>query len=142
MRKTKSKSGDRVAEAYHGLAQSLFDKASAACERLGKEDDEALHDFRVALRRLRTHLETHRDHLGKRRANKLRKRLSELVAATNLTRDYEVQRDWIERQIRSHTVSPSQREGLGLILTEFCGNGENGANRTDLAPIRKHFAEI
>jgi CHAD domain-containing protein len=109
---------------------------------LEKEDDEALHDFRVALRRLRTHLETHRDHLGKRRANKLRKRLSELVSATNLSRDYEVQRDWLERQIRSDTVSPSQREGLGLILTEFCGNGQNGANRMDLAPIRKHFAEI
>ena len=142
MSKTKSKSGDPVAEAYHGLAGRLFDKASAACDRLGKEADEALHDFRVALRRLRTHLETHRDHLGKRRANKLRKRLSELVSATNLSRDYEVQRDWIERQIRSDTVSSSQREGLGLILTEFCGNGQNGANHTDLAPIRKHFAQI
>lgn len=142
MSQTKSKSGDPVAEAYHGLARSLFDKASAACHRLGKEDDEALHDFRVALRRLRTHLETHRDHLGKRRANKLRKRLSEVVSATNLNRDYEVQRDWLERQIRSDTVSPSQREGLGLILTEFCGNGQNGANPMDLVPIRKHFAEI
>ncbi len=142
MSQTKSKSGDPVAEAYRGLARSLFDKASAACHRLGREDDEALHDFRVALRRLRTHLETHRDHIGKRRANKLRKRLSELVSATNLSRDYEVQRDWLERQIHSDTVSPSQREGLGLILTEICGNGENGANLTDLAPIRQHFAEI
>ncbi len=142
MSQTKSKSRDPVAEAYQGLAQSLFAKASAACGRLGKEDDEALHDFRVALRRLRTHLETHRDHLGKRRANKLRKRLSELVSATNLSRDYEVQRDWIERQMGSDTVSPSQREGLGLILTEFCGNGQNGAKSMDLAPIRKHFAKI
>ncbi len=142
MSQTKSKSGDPVAEAYQGLAQSLFDKASAACHRLEKEDDEALHDFRVALRRLRTHLETHRDHLGKRRANKLRKRLSKLVSATNLNRDYEVQRDWLERQIRSDTVSPSQRAGLGLILTEFCGNGQNGAKPMDLAPIRKHFAAI
>lgn len=142
MSQTKSKSGDPVAEAYHGLAQSLFDKASAACHRLGREDDEALHDFRVALRRLRTHLETHRDHLGKRRANKLRKRLGELVSATNISRDYEVQRDWLERQISSDTVSPSQREGLGLILTEFCGNGQNGADPMDLAPIRQHFAEI
>ena len=142
MSKTKSKSGDLVADAYHGLAGSLFDKASAACDRLGKEDDEALHDFRVAMRRLRTHLETHRDHLGKRRANKLRKRLGKLVSATNLSRDYEVQRDWIERQIRSDTVSPSQREGLGLILTEFCGNGQNGAQPVDLVPIRRHFAEI
>ena len=142
MSKTKSKSGDPVADAYHGLAGNLFDKASAACDRLGKEDDEALHDFRVAMRRLRTHLETHRDHLGKRRANKLRKRLGKLVSATNLSRDYEVQRDWIERQIRSDTVSPTQREGLGLILTEFCGNGRNGAQPVDLVPIRRHFAEI
>ncbi len=142
MSQNKNKSRDPVAEAYHGLAGSLFDKASAACHRLGKDDDEALHDFRVALRRLRTHLETHRDHLGKRRANKLRKRLSALVSATNLSRDYEVQRDWIERQIRSDTVSPIQREGLGLILAEFCVNGQNGAKRVDLAPIRKRFAKI
>jgi CHAD domain-containing protein len=142
MSQTKSKSRDPVAEAYHGLAPSLFAKASAACDRLGKEDDEALHDFRVALRRLRTHLATHRDHFGKRRADKLRKRLGELVSATNLSRDYEVQRDWIERQIHSDTLSPSQREGLGLILTEFCGNGPNGANLMDPAPIRQHFAEI
>jgi CHAD domain-containing protein len=91
---------------------------------------------------LRTHLATHRDHFGKRRADKLRKRLGELVSATNLSRDYEVQRDWIERQIHSDTLSPSQREGLGLILTEFCGNGPNGANLMDPAPIRQHFAEI
>ena len=142
MSQNKNKSRDPVAEAYHGLAGSLFDKASAACHRLGKDDDEALHDFRVALRRLRTHLETHRDHLGKRRANKLRKRLGKLVSATNLSRDYEVQRDWIERQIRSDTVSPIQREGLGLILAEFCVNGQNGAKRVDLAPIRKRFAKI
>ncbi len=29
-----------------------------------------------------------------------------------------------------------------MILTEFCGNGQNGAKRVDLAPIRKHFAKI
>ncbi len=29
-----------------------------------------------------------------------------------------------------------------MILTEFCGNGQNGATRMDLAPIRQHFAEI
>ena len=29
-----------------------------------------------------------------------------------------------------------------MILTEFCGNGQNGAKSMDLAPIRKHFAKI
>ena len=133
---------DSVTKAYDGLAERLFDKATAACARLDKDDAEALHDFRVALRRLRTHLETHKEYLGRNRANRMRRSLSELVSATNTSRDFEVQREWIEQQMRGERVSQIQREGLKLILTEFYGNGQNGTSRSELEPIKSRFAKI
>ena len=133
---------DSVTEAYDGLAERLFDKATAACARLDQDDTEALHDFRVALRRLRTHLETHKEYLGRSRANKMRKSLSELVSSTNTSRDLEVQREWIEQQMRDERVSQIQREGLKLILTQFYGNGQNGTSRSELEPIKSRFAMI
>ncbi len=133
---------DSVTQAYDGLAERLFDKATAACARLDKDDAEALHDFRVALRRLRTHLETHKEYLGRGRANRMRRSLSELVSATNISRDFEVQREWIEQQMRDERVSQIQREGLKLILTQFYGNGQNGTSRSELEPIKSRFAMI
>ena len=133
---------DSVEKAYDGLAEKLFEKAAAACARLEKDDSAALHDFRVTLRRLRTHLESHREHLGRRRAGKFRKQLSEIVAATNTSRDFEVQREWIEQQVADERVSPIQREGLGLILAEFYGSGHNGSTHAELEPIRDRFAKI
>jgi CHAD domain-containing protein len=133
---------DSVTKAHDGLAERLFEKATAACARLGKDDAESLHDFRVALRRLRTHLETHKEYLGRRRANKMRKSLSKLVSATNTTRDFEVQRAWIEQQVSDEGVSEIQREGLQLILVEFYGNGQNGTSRAELEPVKSRFAKI
>ena len=128
--------------AHDGLAERLFDKATAACARLDNDDAEALHDFRVALRRLRTHLETHKEYLGRRRANKMRRSLRELVSATNTSRDFEVQREWIEQQMSDGRVSQIQREGLKLILTEVYGNGQNGMSRSELEPIKSRFTKI
>ncbi len=142
MSQNPSKTSNIVEKAYRGLAERLFERASAACDRLEKDDPEALHDFRVALRRLRTHLSTHRDHFGKHHANEFRKRLSDLVAATNTSRDQEVQRDWIEQQMKLDDVSSIQRDGLELMLTQFYANGQSGNGRNELEPIRQRFAEI
>ena len=134
-----SKNANTVEQAYHGLARLLFDKASAACDRLDSDDPEALHDFRVALRRLRTHLSTHRDHLGRRAAKQFQRRLSALVASTNTSRDQDVQREWIQRHLATTDVAGTERDGLNLMLTRFCANG-NGTS--DLEPIRQDFYEI
>ena len=139
MSQNPSKTSDIVEKAYRGLAERLFEKASAACDRLETDDPEALHDFRVALRRLRTHLSTHRDHLGKHHANEFRKRLSALVAATNTSRDQEVQREWIQRRLEDSQLEGIERDGLELVLTRFSTNG-NSTN--ELEPIRQHFADI
>src|SRR5207245_9246969 len=58
-----------AAAALVGL--TLLDEARAACGRLDAPDDsEALHDFRVALRRLRTLLRSFRPELGRAVAKK------------------------------------------------------------------------
>ena len=76
------------------------ESARAALER--GDDPEALHDFRVALRRLRSHLRAFRDPLDAAVGRKLRRRLGRLADATNPGRDAEV----------------------GLALLESLGGGE------------------
>lgn len=75
----------------------LAHKADRACVRLKKgSDKEALHDFRVALRRLRAAASGYRAQikLGK----KLRQSLKALTQFTNGARDAEVERTWITAQ--------------------------------------------
>ena len=131
-----------VTKAHDGLAERLFDKAKSACARLGKDDAAALHDFRVALWRLQTHLDTYKKYLGRRRANKMRRSLRKLVSATSTSRYFEVQREWIEQQMSDGRVSQIQREGLELILAEFYGNSQSDTNRSELEPIKSRFATI
>jgi CHAD domain-containing protein len=111
---------DPVETAYREYSPRLFAAAAAACKRLeNPADDEALHDFRVAVRRLRTHIEAHRAQLTKRRAEKILQELRDLVSATNALRDLEVQRDWLERLARRKSTPKLQREGLGLTLKDM-----------------------
>jgi CHAD domain-containing protein len=89
----------RPEEGARLLALSFLDQAAAARPRLDDpEDSEALHDFRVALRRLRSCLRAYRDHLGDGVPKKLQKRLRRLADATTPGRDTEVQIEWLRGQ--------------------------------------------
>src|SRR4051794_1842066 len=79
------------------IAGDLLERASTAARRLDKDDPEALHDFRVALRRLRTHQKAYQDVLGRAATKKLRKRLKKIARATNASRDVEVGREWLAK---------------------------------------------
>lgn len=89
-----------VAQAACRIALTHLDAAHAAHMRLkdGK-DAEALHDFRVALRRTRSVLRAYRPWLG-RIPRKLRRRLRALARATNVARDTEVMMDWLRAERR------------------------------------------
>ncbi len=81
------------------LALSLIEEAAAALERMGNpEDDEALHDFRVGLRRLRSAIRAYRPYLKDSVPKKTRKELRLLTASTNAARDMEVQLAWVRAQ--------------------------------------------
>jgi CHAD domain-containing protein len=100
------------------LALSFLDQAVAACPRLADPaDSEALHDFRVGLRRLRSCLRAYRDSLADSVPRKLAKRLKRLANATGPGRDAEVQIAWLRDQ-RPH-LAPSHRAGLAWILARL-----------------------
>jgi CHAD domain-containing protein len=80
-----------LAEAARRIALGELERAARARAALAAGDDpEALHDLRVALRRLRSQLRAWGDELGPLAAGKLRRRLRELAASTNPGRDAEV----------------------------------------------------
>ncbi len=98
--------------AKHGAreqASRLVQRAARARVRLhDAEDSEALHDFRVAVRRLRTFLRAYEPWLELGR--KTTRRLRDLARATGETRDSEVGVEWLETHGRS--LNPRQRVGL------------------------------
>ncbi|QFT84638.1 CHAD domain protein [Halomonas sp. THAF12] len=80
-----------------GLA--LLAQARAAWPRIEDPDDgEGLHDFRVALRRLRSWLEAYRGYPGVSIPKAQRKRLRDLARATSDARDGEVMLAWLEAE--------------------------------------------
>ena len=91
------------------LAARVAD-VSAASARLGKDGDvEALHDFRVAIRRLRSLLRAYRDLTDTVIPPRLRRRLRQLARATNTSRDLEVKLAWLEGE--RNTLRPRERTG-------------------------------
>ncbi len=100
-----------AAEAARLLALRLLDDAAAARVRLGRADDpEALHDFRVAIRRLRSALRAWREVLGNGVSPKALRRLRRLARATGKSRDLEVHLAWVAAQAAQ--VREYQRPGL------------------------------
>src|SRR5437870_7333133 len=103
--------------AAHRIALSLLDAATAARERLPDTGDaEALHDFRVAMRRLRSTLRAYQPQLEAVPA-KLRRRLRDLARATGEARDVEVQISWLERQ--RNELPAARRAGVPWLLSRL-----------------------
>jgi len=120
-------------EGARRLALSFLDQAAAAHPRLSHpadapdagdlenpedtEDTEALHDFRVALRRLRSCLKAYAEPLAGSVPKKLARRLRRLAQATGPGRDTEVQMDWLRG--RSKHLSSAHRAGLAWQLARL-----------------------
>jgi len=81
------------------------------------DDGEALHDFRVALRRTRSALRAYREVLGPCFRKKDHRRLRDISRATNAGRDAEVQLAWLVAHRRE--VPRSERDGLNAVLREL-----------------------
>lgn len=81
------------------LALSYVDVIDQARTRLGDAlDQEALHDFRVGIRRLRSAIRAYRGELEGSITRKMRRQLRDLAGATNEGRDVEVQLAWLGKQ--------------------------------------------
>lgn len=107
-----AKGGELVArpapEAVRAYARRLVKRTTGACRRMRDgEDGEALHDFRVGLRRLRTHLKAYRPfHAAGRKAEE---RLKALAGRTGGARDAEVAAAWLEA--RRGDLKPDETAG-------------------------------
>jgi CHAD domain-containing protein len=121
------------------LALALLDAAATAGARIvDREDVQALHDFRVALRRLRSLLRAYApwyEPLPKH----LHKRLRRLARATNAARDVEVQIDWLRRT--PPRLKAGARSGLAWLLARLEVR-QRTANRTLHKLVRREFAAL
>jgi CHAD domain-containing protein/CYTH domain-containing protein len=97
------------------LALRFLDEAQRARVRLDDAGDaEALHDFRVALRRLRSTVRACAEQLEDSVGGKDRRRLKALARATGDSRDGEVMIGWMEA--RGDRLSDAERPGLEWLL--------------------------
>jgi CHAD domain-containing protein/CYTH domain-containing protein len=88
-----------ASRAVAALLSERLDRVEGAYARLSDADhEEALHDFRVALRRLRSLLRIYRGLIGHEIPRKLVRRLRRVARATNASRDLEVKLRWLEGQ--------------------------------------------
>ncbi len=98
-------------------AAALLSTAASECGRLGRDDDpEALHDFRVSVRRLRTYLEAYSRYTPKGAGKKMRKRLARVMSATNKGRDNQVQSEWLSLQLDRSNLPKLTRHGYTVAL--------------------------
>jgi CHAD domain-containing protein/CYTH domain-containing protein len=102
-------------EGARRLALAHLENASAARTRLASPSDtEALHDYRVALRRLRSCLRAYRKHFQSTVSRKNLRRLRRLARGTNKSRDLEVHLAWLVEQ--RECVGDAEQPGVSWIL--------------------------
>lgn len=99
------------------VALARLKDATAAYHRLAtktrEEEPEALHDFRVALRRLRSCLRAYRPELRTTVSKRSYTRLRRLARATRKSRDLEVHLAWV----REGKPEPAEHGGVAHALT-------------------------
>jgi CHAD domain-containing protein len=97
------------------IVQARVETAASTVSRLGDPGDrDALHDFRVALRRLRSALRAYRPWLGRAASRNVRSRLRDLGKTTNLGRDSEVQAAWVTSNV-CNLPEPARRGAEQLV---------------------------
>jgi CHAD domain-containing protein len=103
---------DRPAEEGARLLALMYLEAArvARAGLTGSADPEALHDYRVALRRLRSCFRSYRPELRSTVTRKSRRRLDRIARATNQSRDLEVHLAWLATE--AATADEAERPGI------------------------------
>lgn len=122
------------------VALEHLEDASAAAARLADPSDrEALHDFRVALRRLRSWLRAYDAQLGPSVGPRIQRRLRKLARLTGPARDAEVQLAWLERL--SADAAPAHEAGLRWLAAELERRRDEAYSRVR-ADVARRFAKL
>ena len=119
-------------EAARLIALALLDRTADAARRLADPTDPmALHDFRVAIRRLRSCLQAYRPEIDGSLSRRLRRRLTRLAQITRRSRDLEVHLAWEraqepsltagQRLVQGHAQAPWLGPTLGTTVGPYSG---------------------
>jgi CHAD domain-containing protein len=107
-------------------------------KRLDDPDDtEALHDFRVALRRLRSVVRAYGSELDDSVSPKIRRRLSRMAEAAGVSRDAEVRLQWISE--RRDRIEGADRRSLAWVEQHLRRERRTG-DQTLRRELKRHFA--
>jgi len=144
-------SGDRsllespAPESVRRIALGFLDAASAASRRLeagesgSLADAEALHDFRVAVRRLRSTLRAYRPVLGDAIRRKHERTLRDLTRATGAGRDAEVGRAWLVAE--RENLDAGAREVADRLIADL-GSATTSGYESARGAIRTDFRRL
>jgi hypothetical protein len=120
-----------VQETARLLALAWLAEADAALARLpDSEDTEALHDFRVSLRRFRSSVRAYQPYLKGSAPKKARRRMGTLASGTNPGRDAEVQIAWLESLRQA--LAPGELAGWQWLATQAEKRPGTPSDRTRL----------
>jgi CHAD domain-containing protein len=126
-------------EASRILALSYLRQIGLARARLeDPQDPEALHDFRVGIRRLRSSLRAYRPQLKRSVNQKMEESLRKLMRATNAGRDAEVQLNWLRQQ--GERMQPEQAQGLFWLIGRLEGRKSETLDATT-AEVSRQFGK-
>ena len=124
-------------EAARRLALKALSAARAAERRLGdRSDPEALHDFRVAVRRLRSLLRAYGPQLESSVRKKDRRRLRRIQRATGAGREAEVALEWLTKQ--QADLAPEHLAGLNWLSAKLLARRRECARSLD-GDLREAF---
>ena len=115
------------------VALGLLAEATDAADALAAgKGEEPLHDFRVAVRRLRSALRTYRPWLEESLKRKREKRLRRIARSTNEARDAEVQLAWLAGKHDAFR-SERRRPGWELVVARYEARTHGGPDAARVA---------
>jgi len=127
-------------DAARSIAREYLGQWAEARRRLEKADDpEALHEFRVALRRLRATLRAFRQELQPRVPRRTRRRLRRLAEVTMASRDLQVERAWLVAQLDA--LGPEERAGAQWLAARW-ETRQRAADEQVARRVAKDFARV
>jgi CHAD domain-containing protein len=129
-----------VGRGVRTVALRLLDEANAAAPKVVQGDDEeALHDFRVAIRRLRSWIRAFREEFGDSVSKKARRRLKELASATNPARDRQVHREWLRDAAKE---SRGSRRAAAEWLEQYFDRGDDDDRDALTRVVHNEFPKV
>ncbi|MFL5618332.1 MAG: CHAD domain-containing protein [Gemmatimonadaceae bacterium] len=116
--------------AVRAIASALLDDVHSARTRFEDDEPDALHDLRVAMRRLRSWLRAFRPELSDTVRGRTRRKLRALASATNEARDAEVALAFIRRQSGLTARTRAAVRDMADELEKVCGDHARATRRT------------